>query len=89
MKIAIVGAGAVGGYLGARQALAGGDVVCIDRGAHLATIRANGLPLIEADGSERPRVEAPARIPTHGGLGAPVTTDIRSEIWRQSQLQSD
>jgi 2-dehydropantoate 2-reductase len=53
MKIALVGTGAVGGYLGARLALAGEDVLCIDRGEHLAAIRANGLRLIEADGSER------------------------------------
>ena len=52
MKIAIVGTGAVGGYLGARLALAGEDVVCIDRGEHLAAIQADGLRLIEADGSE-------------------------------------
>jgi len=52
MKIAIVGTGAVGGYLGARLALAGEDVTCIARGANLAAIRANGLRLIEADGSE-------------------------------------
>ena len=53
MKIAIVGAGAIGGYLGARLALAGEDVTCIARGPNLAAIRANGLRLIEEDGSER------------------------------------
>lgn len=52
MKIAIVGTGAVGGFLGARLALAGADITCIARGANLAAIRANGLRLIEADGSE-------------------------------------
>ncbi|NJD35233.1 MAG: 2-dehydropantoate 2-reductase [Betaproteobacteria bacterium] len=53
MKIAIVGAGAIGGFLGARLALAGEDVPCIARGPNLAAIRANGLRLIEEDGSER------------------------------------
>jgi 2-dehydropantoate 2-reductase len=53
MKIAIVGAGAIGGFLGARLALAGEDVTCIARGPNLAAIRANGLKLIEEDGSER------------------------------------
>ena len=52
MKIAIVGTGAVGGYLGARLARAGENVVCIDRGEQLAAIRAHGLRLIEVDGSE-------------------------------------
>ena len=53
MKIAVVGAGAIGGYLGARLALAGEDVTFIARGANLEAIRANGLTLIEEDGSER------------------------------------
>lgn len=43
MKIAILGSGAVGGYYGARLALAGHDVTFIARGAHLAAIRARGL----------------------------------------------
>ncbi len=53
MRIAIVGAGAIGGYLGARLALAGEEVTFIARGANLQAIRANGLRLIEHDGSER------------------------------------
>jgi 2-dehydropantoate 2-reductase len=53
MKIAIVGAGAIGGFLGARLALAGEDVTCIARGPNLAAIKAGGLRLIEEDGSER------------------------------------
>jgi 2-dehydropantoate 2-reductase len=53
MKIAIVGAGAIGGYLGARLALAGEEVTCIARGPNLAAIQANGLKLIEEDGTER------------------------------------
>ena len=43
MRIAVVGAGAVGGYYAARFAAAGHDVVVIARGAHLSAIRANGL----------------------------------------------
>ncbi|MGE0658973.1 MAG: ketopantoate reductase family protein, partial [Reyranellaceae bacterium] len=45
MKIAIFGAGAIGGYLGARLARAGVDVTLIARGPHLAAIRENGLTL--------------------------------------------
>ena len=45
MRIAIMAAGAVGGYFGARLAAAGHDVVFIARGAHLAAIRARGLRL--------------------------------------------
>jgi 2-dehydropantoate 2-reductase len=52
LKICVVGAGAIGGLLGARFALAGHDVTVIDRGAHLAAIQKNGLKLIDLDGSE-------------------------------------
>ncbi len=53
MKFAVVGAGSVGGYLGARLALAGEDVTFVARGANLEAIAANGFKLIEEDGSER------------------------------------
>ena len=47
MKICVVGAGAIGGYLAVRLARAGHVVSAIARGPHLAAIRANGLTLIE------------------------------------------
>ena len=53
MKIAVIGAGAIGGLVGARLALAGEDVTFIVRGANLQAIRANGIKLIELDGEER------------------------------------
>lgn len=43
MRIAVVGAGAVGGYFAARLARAGADVSVIARGPHLAAIRRDGL----------------------------------------------
>lgn len=51
MKICIVGAGSIGGYLGVRLALAGEHVTLIARGANLAAIRERGVTLIEADGA--------------------------------------
>src|ERR1700730_384723 len=45
MRIAIMAAGAVGGYFGARLAAAGEDVHLIARGAHLDAIRKDGLKL--------------------------------------------
>ena len=53
MKLAVVGAGAIGGYLGAKLALAGEDVTFIARNRNLAAINANGFRLILADGSEQ------------------------------------
>jgi 2-dehydropantoate 2-reductase len=45
MKIAIFGAGAIGGYLAVKLHQAGADVRVIARGPHLAAMRANGLTL--------------------------------------------
>ena len=53
MKIAVVGAGAIGGYLGAKLALAGEEVTFIARNKNLAAIRAHGFRLILEDGSEQ------------------------------------
>jgi 2-dehydropantoate 2-reductase len=50
MKIAIIGAGAIGGLVGARLALAGEDVTFLVRGANLDAIRKNGIKLITAEG---------------------------------------
>jgi 2-dehydropantoate 2-reductase len=52
MRIAIVGAGSIGGYLAARLALSGQPVTVIARGANLAAIRAGGLTLRLPDGTE-------------------------------------
>jgi 2-dehydropantoate 2-reductase len=45
MKLAIFGAGAIGGYLAVKLRQAGADVTVIARGPHLAAMRANGLTL--------------------------------------------
>ena len=51
MRFCIVGAGAIGGYMGAKLALAGEEVTLIARGAHLAAIRERGLALEYANGT--------------------------------------
>ena len=51
MKICIVGAGAIGGLLGARLAVAGEEVTLIARGAHLEAIRTRGLEVAMNDGA--------------------------------------
>src|SRR5262245_32193975 len=43
MRIAVFGAGGIGGYLGARLAQAGDDIALIARGPHLTAIQAHGL----------------------------------------------
>jgi 2-dehydropantoate 2-reductase len=52
MKIAIVGVGAIGGYVGTRLALAGEDVTFIARGANLEALQTRGIRLVLADGTE-------------------------------------
>ena len=49
MKVCIVGAGAIGGYVAAKLALAGAKVTVIIRGANLAAVSGNGLKLIEEE----------------------------------------
>ncbi len=48
-KICVYGAGAIGGWIGARLAAQGAQVSCVARGATLAALREGGLRLIEAD----------------------------------------
>lgn len=52
MKIAVIGAGAIGGLLAVRLALSGHAVTIVDQGAHLEAIRKSGLKLVHHDGKE-------------------------------------
>ena len=59
MKIAVIGAGGVGGYFGGRLAAAGEDVRFVARGAHLRALQADGLRLQSPKGNVHvPRVVA-------------------------------
>ncbi|MQX35419.1 2-dehydropantoate 2-reductase [Roseospira navarrensis] len=66
MRICIVGAGAIGGVLGARLARAGADVSLVARGPHLEAMRTHGLTLIEGDARETLPVRA---VETPADLG--------------------
>ncbi len=48
MRFAVLGAGAIGGFLGGRMTRANEDVVLIARGPHLEAMRKNGLRIVEA-----------------------------------------
>ena len=58
MKICIFGAGAIGGFLGTRLAVAGGDVAAIARGVTAQALRKHGWRL-ETEGK---LLSAPARV---------------------------
>jgi len=50
VRIAIAGAGAIGGFIGARLAQAGSDVVLFARGPHLRAMQESGLRVVSPDG---------------------------------------
>jgi 2-dehydropantoate 2-reductase len=68
MKIAVIGAGGVGGYFGGRLARAGNDVAVMARGPHLTAIRDRGLHIHGVDGDFTAAVSAsddPAELGPH------------------------
>ena len=70
MRIAVMGAGGIGAYLGAMLARSGADVTLVCRGEHLASIRANGLRVrapageftVQPKATDRPREVGPADV---------------------------
>ena len=66
MKVAVMGAGGVGGYFGAKLALGGCDVSFIARGAHLAAMKSRGLKVTSPLGEMH--------------LQAPKVTDDPNEV---------
>ena len=66
MKIVIAGAGAIGGYLGARLARAGADVVLFARGPHLHAMQTHGLRVVSPDGDFEVRPQVTGDLATIG-----------------------
>ena len=66
MRIVIAGAGAVGGYIGARLARAGADVVLFARGPHLQAMQTRGLRVTSAEGDFEVRPQVTADLTTIG-----------------------
>ncbi len=64
MRFVIVGAGAVGGYFGAKLARAGADIFFLARGANLEALRERGFTVKSARGDFDVRVQAGDRAPT-------------------------
>ncbi|MEV7023017.1 2-dehydropantoate 2-reductase N-terminal domain-containing protein, partial [Kitasatospora sp. NPDC093558] len=65
MRYIIIGAGAVGGTIGARLHESGRDVVLVARGAHLAALREHGLTFGAPDGTRTlpvPAVSGPEEL---------------------------
>ena len=65
MRIAVVGAGAIGGYVGAALHRGGADVHLVARGANLAAIREHGVRVLSERGdftAHAPATDDPAEI---------------------------
>lgn len=69
MRIAIIGAGGVGGAFGAALAKAGADVTFVARGAHLQAMRTNGLRI---EGGRGETILNPAQATDDPGSIGPV-----------------
>ena len=70
MRIAVMGAGGVGGYLGAKLACGGHEVALIARGAHLRALRRHGLRISGAESLEVPDLLATDRPAEIGAVDA-------------------
>jgi 2-dehydropantoate 2-reductase len=68
MRVAVMGAGAVGGYFGARVAASGVDVAFIARGDHLKAMQTNGLRVRSIQGD----LEIPSEFVSSSDRIAPV-----------------
>jgi 2-dehydropantoate 2-reductase len=66
MRIVIAGAGAVGGYIGARLARAGADVVLFARGPHLHAMQTRGLRVTSDEGDFEVRPQVTGDLATIG-----------------------
>jgi 2-dehydropantoate 2-reductase len=66
VRIVIAGAGAIGGYIGARLARAGADVVLFARGPHLQAMQARGLRVTSAEGDFEVRPQVAGDLATIG-----------------------
>jgi len=66
MRFLIAGAGAIGGYIGARLAKAGADVVLFARGPHLRAMEERGLRVVSPDGDFEVRPAVTGDLATIG-----------------------
>ena len=66
MRIVIAGAGAIGGYIGAKLARVGADVVLFARGPHLAAMQARGLRVRSVDGDFEVKPQVAGDLATIG-----------------------
>jgi 2-dehydropantoate 2-reductase len=84
VRIAVVGAGAVGGYFGGRLAEAGEEVVFLARGAQLDAIRTRGLRVSSSQGDFTIHPEAVVEHPHDAGLVDAVLLGVKA--WQVPEI---
>ncbi|MFA9439120.1 ketopantoate reductase family protein [Uliginosibacterium sp. sgz301328] len=84
MKIAVVGAGGVGGYFGARLAKAGCDVTFVARGAHLAAMRDKGLRILSEGGDIH--LDSPKLVERPEQLSPVDLVIVAVKLWDTEQV---
>ena len=77
MRIAVIGAGAVGGYFGGRLAHGGEDVVFIARGQSLKAIREKGLRIEDVSADFTASISDGSVASTSPAIG-------KSTLWKRS-----
>jgi 2-dehydropantoate 2-reductase len=80
MKIAVIGAGGVGGFFGGRLAHTGCDVTFVARGGHLEAMRRSGL-VIESDAHEEIRVGGVKVTDDPASIGPVDLAIIAVKLW--------
>lgn len=87
MRIAMVGAGGVGGYFGARLAASGEEVWFIARGTHLEAMRRDGLQVFSANGDLLLKpVQATDRVADVGPVDLVM---IAVKLWSTDEALAD
>jgi 2-dehydropantoate 2-reductase len=79
MRIVVMGAGGVGGFFGAKLALAGNEVTFVARGRHLDAIRANGLRVESGTGAMQ--IADARATETVEGLAPPDVVMFCVKLW--------
>jgi 2-dehydropantoate 2-reductase len=87
MKIAVIGAGGVGGYFGAKLVQAGHDVTFIARGEHLKAIKSRGLIVKSIDGDFKvEQIKASDKI---SDIDNPDLVIVAVKAWQIKELREE
>jgi|SRR5579863_653156 len=87
MRVVVVGAGAIGGFIAAALSRSGADVAVVARGPHLDAIQRRGITLVTSDlGPFTARVEASGDLRTLGSFDVAILT-FKAHQWPEMFAQ--